>query len=63
MQPNGLVWRLANDRHQVVFDKECMPLCVVLRKLAVEQGLADVDLEFHTLVPKTHPVTEARCLL
>lgn len=60
LQSNGLVWRLSNDRVQVIHEKKSAPLCMLLRKLATEQGLADVELEFHSMVPKTHPVDDAR---
>jgi len=33
----------------VARDKTPIPLCELMRTLTVEQGLVDVDLEFHVL--------------
>lgn len=46
---------MRSDRDMVAFDKNPIALCELLRKLAVEQGLADIDVEFHVLAGKMHP--------
>lgn len=50
--PNGIPWALKSDLDIVAHEKEAMPLCCFLRQLAVEGGLADLDLEYHVMVPK-----------
>lgn len=39
----------------MVFEKEPMALCELLRKLTVENGLADMNVEYHAMTPKMHP--------
>ncbi|CAK9076028.1 unnamed protein product [Durusdinium trenchii] len=51
-ETNGLAWRLSSDRALVVFEKEPMALCELLRKLTVENGLADMNVEYHAMTPK-----------
>ncbi|CAK9097688.1 FO synthase subunit 1, partial [Durusdinium trenchii] len=53
----GLAWRLASDRNIVSHEKTPTALCQLMRKCAVEQGLADLELEFHVLAGKMHPAT------
>lgn len=55
MLPTGLPFILKSDLDILAYNKEPMALCVFLRKLAVEQGLADVDIEFHVSVGKVLP--------
>lgn len=50
--PGGLPWVLKSDLDLIAHDKSPTALCVFLRKLAVEGGLADIDVEYHILVPK-----------
>lgn len=50
-----MVWRLLSDRDILAFEKSPLPLCELLRKLTVEQGLVDIDVEFHVLANKMHP--------
>ncbi|CAK9097476.1 FO synthase subunit 1 [Durusdinium trenchii] len=38
-ETTGLVWRLLSDRDILAFEKSPLPLCELLRKLTVEQGL------------------------
>eukprot|EP00434_Breviolum_minutum_P027937 symbB.v1.2.024718.t1/scaffold2362.1/size81346/1 len=49
---NGIPWVLKKDLDLVVFNKEPTSLCGFMRKLAVEQGLADLEIEYHVSVPK-----------
>lgn len=55
----GLPWRLDSDRDIVARDKTPIPLCELMRTLTVEQGLVDVDVEFHVLAQKRHPAASA----
>lgn len=57
----GLSWRLRSDRDLVVYDRVCLPLCELMRKLTVDDGLVGMDLEFHAVTAKMHPGTVA-CL-
>ena len=57
--PSGIPFVLKSDLDLVSFQKEPVALCSLLRKLAVEQGLADIEIEFHVSVPKTHPAAAA----
>ena len=52
---SGLPWRLDSDRDIVAREKIPIPLCELMRALTVEQGLVDMDLEFHVLAQKRHP--------
>ena len=56
---SGLPWRLDSDRGIVARDKTPIALCEMMRKLTVEQGLVDVDVEFHVLAQKRHPTAAA----
>ena len=58
MLPNGIPWVLKSDLDIIGYDKEAIPLCKFMRRLAVEGGLADLDVEFHVLVPKTKPAED-----
>ena len=51
-----MAWRLRNDLSLAAYQKELIPMCQLLRKLAVDQGLSEVQLPDHVLKPK---VTEA----
>lgn len=39
----------------VVFNKSVMPLCSLLRLLAVDHGLGEVDVESHLVTQQHHP--------
>lgn len=58
--PSGLPWALKSDVELISYQKEVMPLCALLRKLALEKGLAEVEVEFHVVVPKTIPAAVTR---
>lgn len=58
MLPNGIPWVLKSDLDIIGYDKEAIPLCKFMRRLAVEGGLADLDVEYHVLVPKTNPAED-----
>ena len=53
-------WRLQNDLSLIAFEKTPSPLCQVLRYLAVDQGIGDLELEDHELAAQMHPVTGHR---
>ncbi|CAK9026417.1 unnamed protein product [Durusdinium trenchii] len=53
-----LPWRLASDMSLVAHEKQCMPLCTFLCKMARERGLADFTVWDHEIEPKTRTVTE-----
>lgn len=55
-EKNGVVWRLVSDQQFVSLQKKALPLCEVLRSLAVEQGLAEVAVEDHVVRQRFHPV-------
>ena len=52
---SGLVFRLRSDMDLVVFNKSVMPLCSLLRLLAVDHGLGEVDVESHLVTQQHHP--------
>lgn len=54
-ESTGIPFRLRSDRDIVSVDKLPIPLCEHLRKLTTQQGLADMELEFHVLTGKKHP--------
>ena len=56
-------WRLQNDLSLVAYDKTPSPLCQVLRFLAVDQGIGDLELEDHQLGPEMHPVAGHRFII
>ena len=41
-------------------EKTPLALCEVMRKCAVEQGLADLEVEFHVVTSKMHPAVVSR---
>ncbi|CAK9096397.1 FO synthase subunit 1, partial [Durusdinium trenchii] len=49
---HGVPWRLRNDLSLIAFEKELMPMCQLLRKLAVDNGLSEVQLPDHILTPR-----------
>ena len=50
-------WRLQNDLSLVAFEKTPSTLCQLLRYLAVDQGIGDLEVEDHELAAAMHPVT------
>ena len=58
-ESSGLTWRLDSDLNIVARDKQPMALCELMRSMAVDQGLVDVDLEFHVLAQKRTPTNTA----
>ena len=46
---NGFPFRLANDKTFVAYEKKLFPLCQLLRSLAIEHGLSEMQLENHVL--------------
>lgn len=58
MDPTGLVWRLASDRRIISLDKTMMPVCELLRKMTIEKGLVDMEVEYHITTPKVYPAQE-----
>ena len=50
---------MPSDLEIISLDKTPMAVCEVMRKCAVEQGLADLDVEFHVVTSKmnTAPVS------
>ena len=56
LETSTLPFRLENDLVYVCYKKQLLPLCQVLRQLAVDEGLAQVDFEDHDLSSKVHPV-------
>ena len=55
MLQNGIPWVLKRDLDLVAYNKEPTSLCSFMRKLAVEQGLADLEIEYHVSVAKVNP--------
>ena len=53
---HGIPWRFADDFTLISFSKEVMPLCQFLRKLAVDNGLSEVEIPDHSV---TQRMTEA----
>ena len=35
-----------------------MPVCELLRKMTIEKGLVDMEIEYHITTPKVHPAQE-----
>lgn len=58
MVPTGLPWVLKNDLELVAYDKQLMSLCELMRMLAVEKGLAELDVEFHIPALKYLPPSQ-----
>ena len=57
-EKDTLAWRLASDLSLIsdAQDRSVYPLCKYLRKLAVEQGIGQLDIEDHELKQRFHPV-------
>lgn len=51
-----IIWRLTSDQQLVSYKKRPLPLCELLRSLAVERGLAEVAVEDHVVKQRFHPV-------
>eukprot|EP00438_Fugacium_kawagutii_P035271 Skav209738 [mRNA] locus=scaffold2057:8982:10531:+ [translate_table: standard] len=47
VDPTGLVWRLRSDLDIIAHQKKPLALCQLLRRFTVDQGLVDMDIEFH----------------
>ena len=58
--PNGIPFVIKSDLQIISYNKEPAALCVFMRKLAIEQGLAEMEIEFHVSVPAHHPALDAR---
>ena len=50
-----------SDLDILAHEKDPKPLCVFFRQLAVDSGLADIELEYHVLVPKVIPAQDRVC--
>ena len=51
-----IAWHLTSDQQLVSYKKKPLPLCELLRSLAVERGLAEVAVEDHVVKQRFHPV-------
>ncbi|CAE7254091.1 fp-1 [Symbiodinium sp. CCMP2592] len=51
-ESSGVPWRLGSDKELVVVNKSALPLCELLRLKATEEGLVNVELESHVVLPK-----------
>ena len=49
---HGVPWRLADDLVLVAYNKELVPLCQFLRKLAIDNGLSEVNVPDHQVKPR-----------
>ena len=49
-------WRLRKDLDLVYYERQLLPLCQVLRKLAIEKGIAEIEIEDHVLKNRMHEV-------
>ena len=49
---HALPWRFGSDLHLVALNKELVPICQLLRKMAVENGLSEIDIPDHQLTPR-----------
>lgn len=49
---NGFPFRLANYKTIVAYEKRLYPLCQLLRSLAIEHGLSEIQLENHLLTQR-----------
>lgn len=47
-------WRLQSDLELVYYERQLIPLCQVLRKLAIEKGIAEIEIEDHILTNRMH---------
>ncbi|CAK9091359.1 FO synthase subunit 1 [Durusdinium trenchii] len=51
-ETHGIPWRLTSDFDLVSYKKVIMPLCQLLRKLAIDQGLSEIEVCDHVLKPR-----------
>ncbi|CAK9050867.1 unnamed protein product [Durusdinium trenchii] len=58
LEKNALPFRLQSDLTLVSYQKAAMPLCEMLRTLASEDGIAQIDLEDHELASRVHPAED-----
>ena len=64
LEKDTLPWRLKSDLSLVVSsDKAIQPLCKYLRKLAIEQGIGQLEIEDHELKARFHPVARTTILI
>lgn len=49
---HGLPFRFADDLTYVSYQREMFPLCQLLRKLAIDQGISAVEIADHVLKPR-----------
>lgn len=54
LETNGLVFRLQSDMAIISHSKKMYPVCQFLRSLAIEQGLANMQIENHRLTQRFH---------
>ena len=52
---SGLAFRIKSDIDLVSFQRRLMPLCSLFHELATKQGLGEISLDDHDMVPKMHP--------
>ncbi|CAE7339592.1 fp-1 [Symbiodinium sp. CCMP2592] len=51
-ESSGVPWRLGSDKELIVVNKATLPLCELLRLKATEEGLVNVEVESHVVLPK-----------
>lgn len=56
MEDNGIPFCLSSDLELVSYQKTLYPLCELLRKFAVDSGMAEVALENHLIPQRFHTV-------
>jgi len=59
MEANAIPFCIASDKVLVSYKKKLLPMCELLRQLAVESGVAEVALEKHVVRQRFHPVSRS----
>ncbi len=55
MEQHTIPWRLASDVDLVSFEKQSMPLCTLMCKVARDRGIGDISVYEHETAKMTAP--------
>ena len=61
---HGVPWRLCDDLALIAHNKDVVPLCQFLRKLAIDNGLSEVNVPDHQVKPRMVEASQpAHCVI
>ena len=59
METTAIPFCISGDKVLVSYKKKLVPVCELLRRFAVENGVAELALEKHVVRQRFHPVSRS----